>query len=120
MSVRAESVTSSLWHSTLVSVVALSLVLLLSKSLFALIPAIWTLAFSAGIIAMLGHPISVGTSMVSCIALGAGVDFAIHLGFRARSYDEHKRGDRAVRELGAVIFVSAAQLALAFSVQWSS
>ena len=43
---------------------------------------------SAGIIALLGHPISVGTSMITCIALGAGVDFAIHLGFRARSYGE--------------------------------
>lgn len=112
----AESVTSSLLASTLVSIVALSIVLLISRSLFALVPALWTLAFSAGIIAMLGHPISVGTSMVSCIALGAGVDFAIHLGFRARQYDEAKRGDRAVRELGAVIFISAVQLALAFSV----
>ncbi|MCA9700170.1 MAG: hypothetical protein KC431_21780, partial [Myxococcales bacterium] len=69
----AESVTRSLWVSTGVSIVALSLVLLLARSLFALIPALWTLAFSAGIIALLGHPISVGTSMITCIALGAGV-----------------------------------------------
>jgi hypothetical protein len=116
----AESVTRSLLASTAVSIVALSLVLLLARSLFALIPALWTLAFSAGIIAALGHPISVGTSMVACIALGAGVDFAIHLGFRARSYRKDSRraadGERAVRELGAVIVISAVQLALAFSV----
>lgn len=112
----AESVTRSLWTSTAVSVVALSLVLLATRSLFALVPALWTLAFTAGIIAALGHPISVGTSMVACIALGAGVDFAIHLGYRARSYSERGRGERAVRELGAVIVISAVQLALAFSV----
>ncbi|PRQ02948.1 MMPL family protein [Enhygromyxa salina] len=112
----AESVTRSLLTSTLVSVVALSVVLLIARSLFALVPAIWTLAFSAGILAALGHPISVGTSMVACIALGAGVDFAIHLGFRARSYGDQGGGERAVRELGAVIVISAVQLALAFSV----
>jgi predicted RND superfamily exporter protein len=54
--------------------------------------------------------------MVSCIALGAGVDFAIHLGYRARSYSEKGRGQRAVRELGAVIVISAVQLSLAFLV----
>ncbi|PRP96008.1 efflux RND transporter permease subunit [Enhygromyxa salina] len=112
----AQSVTKSLLMSTLVSIAALGVVLLLTRSLFALVPAIWTLAFSAGIIAALGHPISVGTSMVACIALGAGVDFAIHLGFRARSYQERGAGDRAVRELGAVVVISAVQLALAFSV----
>ena len=117
----AESVTRSLWMSTGVSILALALVLLFARSLFALIPAVWTLAFSAGIVAALGHPISVGTSMIACIALGAGVDFAIHLGFRARSYAERKgAGDRAVRELGAVIVVTAVQLAVAFSVLlWS-
>ncbi|MFO7565628.1 MAG: MMPL family transporter [Enhygromyxa sp.] len=112
----AESVTRSLWTSTGVSILGLALVLLLTRSLFALVPALWTLAFSAGIIAALGHPISVGTSMVACIALGAGVDFAIHLGFRARSYSERGRGERAVRELGAVVVISAVQLAVAFAV----
>lgn len=112
----AESVTRSLLLSTGASILALSLVLLLSRSLFALIPALWTLAFSAGIIAALGHPISVGTSMITCIALGAGVDFAIHLGFRARQYGDKPDGERAVKELGAVVVISAVQLALAFSV----
>lgn len=112
----AESVTTSLWASTGVSILALGLVLAATRTLFALVPALWTLAFSAGIIALLGHPISVGTSMITCIALGAGVDFAIHLGFRARAYDERGRGERAVKELGAVIVISAVQLALAFAV----
>ena len=112
----ADSVTRSLLTSTGVSILALILVLAVSRSLFALVPALWTLAFSAGIIAALGHPISVGTSMITCIALGAGVDFAIHLGFRARSYTEAGRGARAVNELGAVVVISAVQLALAFSV----
>jgi predicted RND superfamily exporter protein len=112
----AESVTTSLWASTGVSILALAVVLAATRMLIALVPALWTLAFSAGIIAVLGHPISVGTSMITCIALGAGVDFAIHLGYRARSYAEKGRGQRAVRELGAVMVISAVQLAMAFLV----
>jgi predicted RND superfamily exporter protein len=117
----AESVTTSLLASTAVSIVGLALVLLLARSLFALVPALWTLAFTAGILALLGHPISVGTSMVATIALGAGVDFAIHLGHRARQLAAQspaidKPGEQAVEELGAVMFISAVQLALAFSV----
>ena len=116
----AESVTTSLWQSTLASIAALAVVLLLSRTLFALFPALWTLAFTAGIIALLGHSISVSTSMVSCIALGAGVDFAIHLGFRAREYEGAEAGHRAVDELGLVVIISAVQLGLAFLVLgWS-
>lgn len=112
----AESVTTSLLASTGVSIVALALVLVFARSLFALLPALWTLAVTAGILALLGHPISVGTSMVATIALGSGVDFAIHLGHRARQIGGPKRGEQAVQELGAVAFISAVQLALAFSV----
>ncbi len=111
-----QSVTTSLWQSTLVSLVALAVVLLLARSIFALTPAVWTLAFTAGLIGLLGHSISVGTSMVSCIALGAGVDFAIHLGYRARTLDGPEPGRRAVQEIGGVVLVSAVQLSLAFLV----
>lgn len=112
----AESVTTSLLASTAASIVALSIVLILARSFFALVPALWTLAFTAGILALLGHPISVGTSMVATIALGAGVDFAIHLGHRAKQIGGNKPGEQAVEQLGAVMFISALQLALAFSV----
>ncbi len=112
----AESVTTSLIASTGVSIAALALVLLIARSLFALLPALWTIAVTAGILALLGHPISVGTSMVATIALGSGVDFAIHLGHRARQIGGPKSGEQAVAELGAVMFISAVQLALAFSV----
>ena len=116
----AESVVTSLWQSTLVSIGALAVVLLVSRFVFALVPAVWTLAFAAGVIALLGHTISVSTSMVSCIALGAGVDFAIHLGFRARQHRGVDAGLRAVQELGAVVLISAAQLAMAFAVLMGS
>jgi hypothetical protein len=81
----AESVTTSMWQSTLVSWVALALVLVAARSLFALVPATWTLLLAGGILGAFSVPISVATSMITCIALGAGVDFAIHLGFRARA-----------------------------------
>jgi predicted RND superfamily exporter protein len=116
----AESVTDSLRRSALVSLAALAVMLLLSRQIFALVPAAWTLTVTAGTIALLGHPISVGTSMVGCIALGAGVDFAIHLGVRARRLGGTGAGQRAVDEIGAVVLISALQLALAFSVLTAS
>lgn len=116
----AQSVTESLRRSTLVSLGALALVLLLAGHLGALIPATWTLAVTAGAIALLGHPISIGTSMVSCIALGAGVDFAIHLSVRARTIGGPQAGRRAARELGVVVLVTGVQLAIAFSVLLAS
>jgi predicted RND superfamily exporter protein len=112
----AESVTRSLGTSTAVSVVALALVLLVSRFVRALAPALWTLAVTAGVISVLGHPISVGTSMVSCIALGAGVDFAIHLSFRVRQLSGPDAPQRAVSALGPVVLISAIQLGLAFLV----
>jgi uncharacterized protein len=116
----ADSVTHSLRTSTLVSLGALFLVLLMARNLFALVPATWTLAVTAGIITLLGHPIGVGTSMVSCIALGAGVDFAIHLGFRARRAHGPHPGQEATDALGMVILVTGVQLALAFCVLLAS
>ncbi len=116
----AESETRSLFESTLVSVVGLALTLLVARQLRALIPALWTLCVTMGLLALLGLPISVGTSMISCIAIGAGVDFAIHLGFRARSFSGPDRGQRAVDEIGVVTLISALQLACAFAVLLAS
>jgi predicted RND superfamily exporter protein len=95
----------------------LALVLLVSRHLLALVPATWTLAVTAGLIALLGHPISIGTSMVACIALGAGVDFAIHLGVRAKRVGG---GQAAVDEIGVVILITGVQLAIAFMVMLAS
>lgn len=112
----ADSVATSLRDSTLVSLGALAVVLLVFGQIRALVPAVWTLMLTAGIIALLGHPISIGTSMVACIALGTGVDFAIHLGVRARDVG----GQAATDALGGVILVTGLQLALAFLVLLAS
>lgn len=116
----AESQTESLRDSTLVSLVGLALTLLLARQLRALVPAMWTLCVTMGALALLGLPISVGTSMISCIAMGAGVDFAIHLGFRARRFGGPDQGARAVDEIGVVTLISALQLACAFLVLMAS
>ncbi|HEY0134941.1 MAG TPA: MMPL family transporter [Nannocystis sp.] len=116
----AESETRSLFESTLVSLIGLALTLLVARQLRALIPALWTLCVTMGLLALLGLPISVGTSMISCIAIGAGVDFAIHLGFRARTFSGPDSGQRAVDEIGVVTLISALQLACAFAVLMAS
>lgn len=116
----ADSVTLSLLQSTVVSWVALLVVLVIGRHALAIVPATWTLAVTAGIIALMGHPIGVGTSMVSCIALGAGVDFAIHLSVRARAATGPDPGREAVDELGGVAVVTGLQLAAAFLVLLAS
>ena len=116
----AQSVTNSLYGSTIVSVVALGLVLVIGRHLVALIPAVWTIAVTFGTIALLGHPIGVGTSMVSCIAMGAGVDFAIHLSVRARGSTGPDPGGEAVTELGGVAIATGVQLGAAFLVLLAS
>ncbi len=116
----AESQTESLWSSTLVSLIGLVLTLVLARQMRALVPAMWTLCVTMGALALLGLPISVGTSMISCIAMGAGVDFAIHLGFRARQFTGPNAGQRAVDEIGVVTLISALQLACAFLVLMAS
>lgn len=116
----AQSVTTSLRHSTLVSLGALALVLLLAGHVRALVPATWTLAVTAGVIALLGHPISIASSMVACIALGAGVDFAIHLEVRARAATGDDPGREAADALGSVVLMAGLQLGLAFCVLLAS
>jgi predicted RND superfamily exporter protein len=116
----AQSVTKSLWRSTAVSIVALTLVLVVGGHLRALVPALWTLLVTAGIVQLLGHPIGIGTSMVTCIAVGAGVDFAIHLSVRARASTGPDPGREAADELGGVVLVTGLQLAAAFLVLLAS
>ncbi|RMG99669.1 MAG: hypothetical protein D6705_02845 [Deltaproteobacteria bacterium] len=110
----AESVTENLRTSTLVSAGALAVVLLVFGYLAALVPALWTLAVVGAVVALLGHTVSIGTSMVTSLSLGAGVDFAIHLLFRARQ--EGGDAAAAVRALGGVVVASGATVGLAFFV----
>lgn len=116
----AESVTRSLFTSTGVSVVGLAATLLLARQMIALVPALWTLCVTMGLLGLLGLPINVSTSMISCIAVGAGVDFAIHLNIRARAHGGPDAGQRAVDEIGVVTLISALQLAAAFLVLLAS
>jgi len=116
----AESVTESVTDSTFVSLAGLAIVLLLFRQLRTLVPAVWTVLVTSGLIYLLGHPISIGTAMVTNIALGAGVDFAIHLGVRARESRGPEPGREATDALGGVILVTGVQLAVAFLVLLAS
>jgi predicted RND superfamily exporter protein len=116
----AGSVTRSLFASTGVSIVGLAATLLFARQMIALVPALWTLCVTMGLLGLLGLPISVATSMISCIALGAGVDFAIHLNIRARRLGGADAGKLAVDEIGLVSLISSLQLACAFLVLLAS
>lgn len=116
----AQSVTESLMWSIVASVVGLFVVLLVFGKIRSLVPALWSLLITGGAIAVLDHPISIGTSMVACIALGAGIDFAIHLGVRARESEGDAPGQQAVEAIGGVVLITGVQLAAAFLVLLAS
>ncbi len=109
----ARSVMQSLRISTLLTLLALALTLLLSRMLATLTAAVWGLGLTLGVLAVMGHNVSVSTSMITCIAAGAGVDFAIHLALARTRPGEPAR-------VASVVLLTGVQLALAFSVLLAS
>ena len=63
----------------------------LPLAIVALIPATLTLAVVFGIMGLLAIPMNVGTSMVASIALGVGIDYAVHYVWR----QQHEAPDTA-------------------------
>ena len=48
------------------------------KGLIAMIPLVSTILVNYGIMGLMGISLDLGTSVVSCIVIGIGVDYSIH------------------------------------------
>jgi predicted RND superfamily exporter protein len=74
-------------------------------SLFALLPTVFGLVWTAGILAALGIELDLFAMFAVVTFLGIGVDYGIHLVHRFR---EHGDAERATAELAPVILVAGA------------
>ena len=83
-------------------------------SLKALVPALVMFALAIGIMGAAHVPLDPTTSMISAIALGVGVDYAIHFLWRRRRRRESLK--EAAETIGPSIASNAIQVAAGFSV----
>src|SRR5690606_1224130 len=92
-----------------------------SLGLFSMIPLIFTVVVNFGIMGFAGLPLDAVTSMISSVAIGIGVDYAVH--YISRYRWELERGqDSAValrltsRSAGRAIIYNALALVVGFLV----
>jgi uncharacterized protein len=99
-----------------VALVLLTLAVFFRSPLLALIaaaPAVVTLALVFGLMGALGIPIDVGTSMVASIAVGVGVDYAVHLVWRT-AHDPHQAATLTATGWG--ILINAMEVTVGFGL----
>jgi len=121
----AKIVTSQI-TSLLTSIIAAGLIVtLLMGSLIAglisLIPLVLTVVINFGVMGFSNTPLDMSTLMVSSIAIGIGIDYAIHFMSRfRREYRAHRDPKRAleatIQTTGRGIAYNALALALGFAV----
>jgi predicted RND superfamily exporter protein len=113
---------TSLGTSILASGVIVALLLgSLVAGLISLIPIAFTVAINFGVMAYSGTPLDMSTLMVSSIAIGIGIDYAIH--FISRFRREMRSGgtvedalQMTIQTTGRGIAYNALALALGFAV----
>ncbi len=118
----AMSQITSLGTSILASWLIVSLLLgSMVAGLISLIPIAFTVAINFGVMAYSGTPLDMSTLMVSSIAIGIGIDYAIH--FISRFQREMRSGSTAesalqttIQTTGRGIAYNALALALGFAV----
>lgn len=87
--------------------------------LFAMLPSAITLLVSFGALGFLGTPIDMGSTMISSIAFGVGIDYAIHFLWCYRLHVKEGRfeaGAEALRVTGPAVVVNALEVGLGFGL----
>jgi len=91
----------------------------LQGSLFSLIPIVFTILLNFGLMAYLKIPLDNATMMIASLAIGMGIDYAIHFTHRFR--EEHLRGKslkeslkRTLETTGVAIMVNAISVTMGF------
>jgi len=113
-------------RSLLTAMIAAGLIVaLLMRSpiagLISLIPLVLTVLTTFGIMGLTGIPLDMSTLMISSIAIGIGIDYAIHFIERFRreyrkDRDERRALEETVHTAGRGIALNAIALALGFAV----
>lgn len=88
----------------------------LKLSVYSLVPSIAGVIFIFGYMGVAKINMDTGTAMVASIALGMGVDYAIHYLWALKNEKIGIKGDIIVERVGPPIIFNALQVALSFSV----
>ena len=97
----------------------------LQFGVIAVIPLIFSTLFVAGLAGFFGIPLDVSTALAAGIAIGVGVDYAVHYIFRYRE-ELIRTGDKllatqaTMRSVGKTIVFNAMIVVIGFSVLFSS
>lgn len=93
----------------------------LTAGLFNVLPLFFALFLNFAIMGWFGIYLNLMTMITSSIAIGVGVDYAIHFYHRYRmkfleSHDYEKATDRTMEEAGVAIFINALTVATGFAI----
>ena len=88
----------------------------LTAGLLASVPTLVTLLVIYGGMALIGVHLDIGTAMLACIILGAGVDYAVHLVAAWRGADVERAARNAVTRTGTAIWTNALAVAIGFGM----
>jgi predicted RND superfamily exporter protein len=107
------------FKSLIVAFIILAFILMVSfrsvsTSAKALVPSMFMLAGAVGIMGAAAIPLDISTSMIAAIALGIGVDYAIHFLWRRRRRGESLAVTTA--QVGPSIASNAVQVSAGFAV----
>lgn len=97
----------------------------LVAGLLCIVPLILTILTEFGLMAYVGLPLDMSTMMIGSIAIGIGIDYAIHFVERyrlefARDRDARRALEHTLTHTGAGISYNALALTLGFGVLWLS
>lgn len=106
--------------TALIPVIVIMVVLFrsLTAGLLVATPTLLTLLLIYGGMGLLGVRLDIGTAMLACIILGAGVDYGVHLVacWRDAGGDRRAAARTAVRATGTAIWTNALTVAIGFFV----
>ena len=91
----------------------------LSMAFVASVPAGFTLAITFGIMGLSGIPMDVGTSMMTSIAIGIGIDYAVHFIWHYGTPAAHETNaalEDSMKATGWGIVVNALEVAIGFAL----
>lgn len=118
--------TSILWSKVIILLIAALLFRSGVIGLYTVIPVSLTTLFIAGIAGWAGIPLDVSTALAAGVAIGVGVDYAVHFIFRHRYESGGNNGDvlattqAAMRGVGKTIVFNAVIVSVGFAMLFFS
>lgn len=118
--------TSILWSKVIILLIAALLFRSAMIGLYTVIPVSLTTLFIAGIAGWAGIPLDVSTALAAGVAIGVGVDYAVHFIYRHRYESGGNNGDilattqAAMRGVGKTIVFNAVIVSVGFAMLFFS